>query len=126
MSFKWMPFFAMGFALSIGFGANSTLARESDSPTGDPLAQYMEVTRGRMGAGPLIEQLGSPLTHSMTVSERQLPALEESIALANNAPSSDAFGRTYDGHPLTRHIAQSEGHRSHLQAQGVGHANPGG
>ncbi|EFH10334.1 hypothetical protein ACFFMP_18885 [Pseudoroseomonas cervicalis] len=42
----------------------------------------------------------------METSERTLPPLEESIALTNNAPSSDANQLSYDGHPWSHHLSQ--------------------
>lgn len=90
MSSRWIAFPALAIALTLGAGG--ALASETDPAVRNPLAQPMDITRGGMGAGPRFQPLGNPLRHPMAVSERSLPALEESLALGNNAPSSDAFG----------------------------------
>ncbi|WP_419899977.1 hypothetical protein [Roseomonas sp. USHLN139] len=123
MSSRWIAFPALAIALSLGAGA--AMANETSLAAGNPTAQRMEVTRGGMGAGPRFQPLGSPLRNAMPVSERELPALEESLALGNNAPSSDAFGRTYDGHPLARHMAEAEGRQRQLEAARAQARNPG-
>ncbi|WP_419899987.1 hypothetical protein [Roseomonas sp. USHLN139] len=93
--------------------ATPTFANESDNAVGDPLATPMAVTRGAMGAGGAGESqsaMGSPFARRMATTRRHLPVFEETLALTNNAPASDADGISHDGHPLSRHLRHEGRH----------------
>ncbi|WP_419900487.1 hypothetical protein [Roseomonas sp. USHLN139] len=99
----------LSFGLSVLLLAGPAFAQESAGTSENPTRLSIAVSRGEAGAGApgnSRSAKGDPLSVPMETSERTLPPLEESMALTNNAPSSDANQLSYDGHPWSHHLSE--------------------
>lgn len=105
-----MPFSKI-FSLGLGvlLLAGPAFAHEGAGTSENPTRFSIAASRGEVGAGAPGNSRsaeGNPLNVPIAISKRTLPPLEESIALMNNAPSSDANQLSYDGHPWSHHLSQ--------------------